>query len=190
MDSIKFSLRGRRLWAALLVPALALALALPLGCTKKDEADSTAKKTEAPAEATQVEKADDPARQHFEKGVELSLKGEYEDAVAEYKKTIEYNPQSAEAYNNMGFAYFDMGEVDKAIEAQNKALEINPNLPNGYFGLALAYDAKGDEEAALENWKNFIQYAKPHSKWWMKAQERITAIEGGGEAAGGEAPAE
>lgn len=147
-------------------------LSVPIGCSKKEEAASTKKAPEV-----QQQTPDDPAREHFEKGVRLSLQKDYEAAIAEYEKSLEYNPQSAPAYNNLGFAYYDKGDIDKAIEAQKKALDIDPQLPNGYYGLALALEKKGDEEGALENWKAFIKYAEPHSKWWIKAQERITSIE-------------
>lgn len=173
--------RGFGIGAVALLAAFALMVTAPLGCTKKEE---EAKKAPEPA-AEQPRAADDPAREHFEKGVRASMAGDYETAIAEYQKTLEYNPQSAETYNNMGFAYFDMGEYEKAIENQKKALEINPNLPNGYYGLALALEKTGDSEGALENWKAFIKYAEPHSKWWIKAQERISNIENGGEAAEG-----
>ncbi|MFQ5466289.1 MAG: tetratricopeptide repeat protein [Thermodesulfobacteriota bacterium] len=156
--------------AVALFAAVAFTAMLPYGCSKQDE-KAGAKK--APETTAEQQAGAEPAQEHFNKGVQHSLAGDYDAAIEEYEKTIEYNPQSAEAYNNMGFAYFDKGDIDKAIEIQKKALEINPHLPNGYYGLALALEKKGDEKGAIENWKAFIQYAEPHSKWWLKAKERI-----------------
>lgn len=150
----------------------ALIFAAPYGCSKGNEAQQP--QQAAPAGQAQA----DPGKEHFEKGVQHSLKGEIDQAIKEYETVLTYNPNSSEAYNNLGFAYYDKGEIDKAIENQKKALEINPNLANGYYGLALALEKKGDKKGAIENWKQFSNLAQPHSKWWTKAQERIQELEG------------
>ena len=150
--------------------AFSLMLAAPYGCSKGGEQPKQETAVQAPAA--------DPAKEHFDKGVQFSLKGQLDDAIKEYEAVITYNPKSAEAHNNLGFAYFDKGDIDKAIEHQKMAVEVNPNLANGYYGLALALESKGDKKAAIENWKQFAALSQPHSKWWMKAQEHIQALEG------------
>lgn len=153
----------------------AFILAAPYGCSKGDEKGKEQTAVQAPAQ--------DAAKEHFDKGVQYSLKGQLDDAIKEYEAVLTYNPKSSEAHNNLGFAYFDRGDIDKAIEHQKKAVEANPNLANGYYGLALALEKKGDKKAAIENWKQFASLSQPHSKWWMKAQEHIQALEGKGQTA-------
>ncbi|MBI2399867.1 MAG: hypothetical protein HYV23_02230 [Deltaproteobacteria bacterium] len=121
----------------------ALMLAAPCGCSKSDEQAKEQTAVQAPAE--------DPAKDHFDKGVQYSLKGQLDDAIKEYEAVITYNPKS--------------------------------NLANGYYGLALALESKGDKKGAIENWKQFASLSQPHSKWWVKAQEHIQALEGKGQAA-------
>lgn len=152
-----------------LIALSALMLAAPYGCSKGSE---PAKEQAASAPAA------DPAKEHFDKGVQFSLKGQIDDAIKEYEAVLTYNPNSPEAHNNLGFAYFDKNDIDKAVEHQRKALEANSNLANGYYGLALALEAKGDKKGAIENWKQFASLSQPHSKWWVKAQEHIQALEG------------
>ena len=164
-----FSKRGFLTTASFI--AFSLMLAAPYGCSKKGE--------EQPKQETAVQApAADPGKEHFDKGVQFSLKGQLDDAIREYEAVLTYNPKSAEAHNNLGFAYFDKGDIDKAIEHQKLAVESNPNLANGYYGLALALEKKGDKKGAIENWKQFAALSQPHSKWWMKAQEHIQALEG------------
>jgi len=153
----------------------AFILAAPYGCSKGDEKGKEQTAVQAPAQ--------DSAKEHFDKGVQYSLKGQLDDAIKEYEAVLTYNPKSSEAHNNLGFAYFDKGDIDKAIEHQKKAVEANPNLANGYYGLAPALEKKGDKKAAIENWKQFASLSQPHSKWWMKAQEHIQALEGKGQTA-------
>lgn len=153
-----------------LAAAFALVLNLQYGCSKSDQG--------APAEKAAAEAStSDLAKEHFEKGLQHTMKGEYDQAIKEYEETIKYNPESAEAYNNMGFAYMDKGDAAKAAELQSKAVELKPTLANGYYGLAMALEKKGDNEGAIKNWKEFVKLSEPHSKWWMKAQERIAELE-------------
>ncbi len=126
-----------------------------------------------PSSPTDVTKA----REHFEKGLQFSLKREYEAAIEEYKKSLEFNPSIPEVHNNLGFAYLDKGNIDNAISEQKKALEINPNLANGYYGLALALEKKNDIDGAINAWKSYLNLAQPHSRWWIKAKERLDNLE-------------
>lgn len=159
-----------RLFTATAFSALAAFLVFaPYGCSKGEQAQ--------PAPSSQ-QAAADPGKEHFEKGVQHSLKGELDQAIKEYETVLTYNPKSAEAYNNLGFAFYDKGDFSKAVEFQQKSIELNPGLANGYYGLALALENTGDKKGALENWKRFSGLAQPHSKWWTRAQERIAALEG------------
>lgn len=69
-------------------------------------------------------------------------------AVDASKKAIEYKPESAVAYNNIGAAYNKIGEYDKAIEALNKALEINPGFQRAKNNLQEARKFKKNPELA------------------------------------------
>lgn len=149
------------------ISAIVLLTAMPFGCSKE--------KTNAPADQAQQAAA---GKEHYDKGVQLSLKGQLDEAIKEYEASLQANPGVAEVHNNIGFAYFDKKDMDKAIEHQKKALELNPNLANAHYGLALALEAKGDKPGAVSSWKQFASLSQPHSKWWMKAQEHIQALEG------------
>lgn len=117
------------------------------------------------------------AEEHFEKGVQFSLKKGYDAAIREYQRSLELNPLSPEVHNNLGFVYLDKGDIDNAILEQKKALELDPNLANGYYGLALALEKKNDTEGAIEAWKTYLNLAQPHSRWWIKAKERLDNLE-------------
>lgn len=171
----KFSFFKNGLGKAAALSAVMILSAMPLGCSKSDNSAVQNQEQQQAAPAATA----DLGKEHFEKGVQLTLKGQYDEAIKEYEITIQHNPKSAEAHNNLGFAYMDKGDVDKAIEHQKHAIEINPDLANGYFGLAMALEKKGEKKGALENWKKFAELSQPHSKWWMKAQERIAALQGG-----------
>lgn len=163
-------LKGRSVTFAAVIAAVAALSIGPLGCSK-DEKKAETTQQQAPGSGV-------AAKEHFDKGVQHTMKGETEEAIKEFEATLQIDPKSPEAHNNLGFAYFDKGDIDKAVEHQKKALEGNPNLANGYYGLAMSLEKKGDKEGAIINWKQFMNLSQPHSKWWLQAQAHIKNLEG------------
>ena len=77
-------------------------------------------------------------------GVANGAKGNFEEAVASYKKALNLNSQYFEVLNNIGVAYTDWGKPDLALKYLEKALGINPNYAEGHFKLGIIYLKKGD----------------------------------------------
>lgn len=89
--------------------------------------------------------------------IEAEIHGNFDAAIAEYKKVVELKPDFPQAYNNLGVALKRKGELDQAAENFNKALERQPD-----FGAALSNrgwvfaeqnkwsDARRDFEQALK----------------------------------------
>lgn len=75
------------------------------------------------------------------RGCAYDDKDDYDNAIKDYSKSIEINPNYALVYNNRGYAYYNKGEYDKAFEDSNRAIEINPNF-------AEAYNTRGEAEKA------------------------------------------
>ena len=61
------------------------------------------------------------AWQLFQQAYERQMKGELEEAVTLYKKSIESHP-TAEAYTFLGWTYSFMGRLDDAIELCHRAI--------------------------------------------------------------------
>lgn len=64
---------------------------------------------------------------------------DYGQAVKDYDRAIEINPQDAGAYNNRGLAFDNLGEHRKAIEDFNRAIEIAPQEAMIYSNRGIAY---------------------------------------------------
>jgi Tfp pilus assembly protein PilF len=89
--------------------------------------------------------------------IESDIRGDFDAAIAEYKKVVELRPGFPQAYNNLGVALKRKGELAQAAENFNKALERQPD-----FGAALSNrgwvfaeqnkwsDARRDFEQALK----------------------------------------
>ena len=64
---------------------------------------------------------------YFFKGIAMDELGEYELAIVNYSKSIEYEPNNADIFQNRGLAYYHNKDYDNAISDYKKALELNPN---------------------------------------------------------------
>ncbi|MBQ1814818.1 MAG: tetratricopeptide repeat protein, partial [Ruminococcus sp.] len=85
---------------------------------------------------------------YFSKGNRAYLENNFYKAIDYYDKTIELDPDYAEAYYNRGSAYSIKGEYGKGIEDYSKAIKLNPDLAVAYYYRALAYEALGETEKA------------------------------------------
>jgi tetratricopeptide (TPR) repeat protein len=80
---------------------------------------------------------------HNNLGIVLSQKGEVDEAIAHYQKTLEMSPDSADADYNLGNALLQKGEIDAAILHCQRAVTIQPNDPEAQVGLGNALFQKG-----------------------------------------------
>lgn len=71
------------------------------------------------------------AEVHFRKGYEAQMGGDLDEAVAQYRHSIELCP-TAEAHTFLGWAYSHQGKQDEAIGQCEIAIRIDPDFGNPY----------------------------------------------------------
>jgi tetratricopeptide (TPR) repeat protein len=76
------------------------------------------------------------------------MKGELEEAVELYKKSIESYP-TAEAHTFLGWTYSFMGRIDDAIAECHKAIETDPTFGNPYNDIGAYLLQKGQVDEAI-----------------------------------------
>jgi len=69
-------------------------------------------------------------------GFKLVIQGRHDEAIAEYNKGIELDPNLATAYHNRAFTYNDIGRLDQAIADCNRAIELDPQRAIAYLNKA------------------------------------------------------
>jgi tetratricopeptide (TPR) repeat protein len=62
----------------------------------------------------------------YNRGNKYTNLKQFENAILDYDKAIEYNPLLASAYCNRSNSFANLGKYDKALEDINKAININP----------------------------------------------------------------
>ena len=92
----------------------------------------------------------DDALAYNNMGIAYDNKGNYDEAIACYKKAIKLNPDFVMAYGNLGIAYYSKGNYDKAIACYEKAIELNPDFADAYYNMGTAYQYSGKKDKANE----------------------------------------
>ena len=73
------------------------------------------------------------------RGNRYSRNGAYEQALKDYTRAMELDPDFAEVYYNRGVSYYELGRYAEAIADFTRAIELNPQDDNTYGRRALAY---------------------------------------------------
>ena len=74
---------------------------------------------------------------------ELARKGDYADALTEWRKAVELDPQDGRARYHLAFALDKQGQLDEAVGQYQKAVEFDPNNAAAYSNLAVALTREG-----------------------------------------------
>ncbi|MBK7409314.1 MAG: tetratricopeptide repeat protein [Saprospirales bacterium] len=75
----------------------------------------------------------------------------FEDAVRDYDKVLELNPEIAQIYYLRGYAKMSLGRNPEALEDLNKAIELNDRVGNYYLYRSYAYNFMGNRQQARED---------------------------------------
>jgi len=114
---------------------------------------------------------DEEAKASFDKGVEYSNKGDYENAIIYLRKSVDLNPLFPEAYNMLGFSLRKSGKFEEAVKAYKRAISMRPKFAEAHEYLGEAYLQMGKRDDA---WKEYLILEKLKSD---EAKELLEKIE-------------
>ena len=97
------------------------------------------------------------SEKHLYQGAANYRAGNLEQAIADYTKAIELDPDFAVAYNTRGFAYANSGDLEQAIADYDKAIELNPDLAVAYTNRGSAYADSGNLEQAIKDYELYLE---------------------------------
>jgi Flp pilus assembly protein TadD len=87
---------------------------------------------------------------HNNLGQIYQKQGRYAEAIEEFKKALELNPNFPAALNNLGMCYGKLKQYDQAEETLRSALQLNPHDVLAMNNMAVMYMETGRFEAARE----------------------------------------
>ena len=103
------------------------------------------------------------AEAHNNRGNALGDLGRHEEALADYTRAIELNPQHANAHYNRGNALGDLGRHEEALADYTRVIELNPQHTNAHYNRGVTLDDLGRHEEALADYTRVIELNPQHA---------------------------
>lgn len=90
------------------------------------------------------------AQQFTRDGVAAVERGDFDVAVAAFKRAIRIDETYGPAHNNLGRVYFQRRDLQRAAKAFGWAIDFMPDRPEPMNNLAMVYEAAGKRNEAIE----------------------------------------
>ncbi len=104
---------------------------------------------------------------HNNLGGFLFERGQTDEAMAHFQRTLELKPDYSTAHYNLGGVLRQRGLLDEAIAHFQKALEIQPIYATAHYNLGEALREKGQADKALAHFQRALEiqpdYAEAHN---------------------------
>jgi len=104
------------------------------------------------------------ALKYINSGNENLSKDNFDQAIVDFTKALELNPNDANVYYYRGLAHYgisvmrnDAPSIDRAIGDYNQALKLNPDYVEVYNARSGAYFGKNEFDKAIEDINHVIQ---------------------------------
>ncbi len=97
------------------------------------------------------------AKMALDQGIEYLENNNSSRAVKSLTKAVRLNPNSAEAFNQRGNAYYRLGSPQQAVNDFNQAIQLTPDYADAYFNRGWArYDLK-NYSGAIQDYTRVIE---------------------------------
>ena len=87
---------------------------------------------------------------HNLQGAILKGMGQFDQAIASFKKALTIKPDYAEAAYNLGTTLYGQGKLEEAIQGYRKAIAIKPDYAKAYYNMGNALREQGKLEETIE----------------------------------------
>jgi len=84
------------------------------------------------------------------------------DRIAVFERETQANPTDANAWTELGNAYFDSNQFEKSISAYKKSLELNPDNANVWTDMGVMYRRSGKPDEAIKAFDQAIAVDAKH----------------------------
>ena len=94
----------------------------------------------------------------------LAGRGEFAEAITDFREIVRIKPDYVLAYHNLGLALANHGEVDEAITYYLKALEIRPDYLDAHLSLGNALVSCGRLDEAFDHYQKALRLASTRNE--------------------------
>jgi len=89
-------------------------------------------------------------------GNALAASGRTEEAIQQYRRSLQLKPDYPAAYRNLSSLLVSMGRVDEAIQQYEQALRLRPNDGKAHNNLGLALAGLGRSAEAIDHYQKAL----------------------------------
>ncbi len=86
----------------------------------------------------------------FNQAAVLVEKGQYEEALPQFRHALELNPEDVRAHDKLGIALAGLGRLDEAVAEYTKASELDPKYADAHLKLGIVLARMGKREEAKQ----------------------------------------
>jgi len=104
-----------------------------------------------------IEKNQTVSKAYYNRGTFYLKDNKVQQALDDYKKTLEITPNYTEAYVNRGNILRDNKRIEEALTDYNKAVEIKPNFAIAYFNRGTLFMNEKRNEEAMKDFDKAIE---------------------------------
>jgi tetratricopeptide (TPR) repeat protein len=94
----------------------------------------------------------------------LRDQGKLDEAIASYRRALDFKPNFTMALNNLGDALNRRGSHDEAALCYRKAIDLNPNLPDAHYNLGAILQDQGRVDDAVECYRRALELRPAHAE--------------------------
>jgi tetratricopeptide (TPR) repeat protein len=110
-----------------------------------------------------VKKSPNKARPRLSLGYALSKQDRPDEAIAQYAKAIQLNPEYEQAHNGLGAVLEKQGRFDEAVQHYRRALQIFPKYVAAINNLGVALEKQGKIHEAMEHYRVALDLKPDHA---------------------------
>lgn len=123
----------------------------------------------------------DDAVSFFEKALNLNRENDtitpdiLQQKAYFYRKALEFDPNFAEAWNNLGDVYENLGDFEAALQCYEKTVALRPELAIAYFGMGDVHARCGRNEDAIRCYEEGLKH-NPSAEEAASTRRRMEAL--------------
>jgi tetratricopeptide (TPR) repeat protein len=116
----------------------------------------------------------------YNQAVDYFDAGDLNNAIALYKKAIQFDPEFADAFYGIGTCYLNKKNFAQAFENFEEALFIDPAHADAHYGMGVVYPiVKKDPVKAVEHFKEYLRL-RPKAPDAEKVEDWIDQLQSKG----------
>ncbi|MCD6517816.1 MAG: protein kinase [Candidatus Aminicenantes bacterium] len=131
-----------------------------------------------PPDTVMSEETSSVKEDSFASGVKFFNENEFEQALIQFRKVLDEEPNDLEARIKIAEILEIEGKTDEAVSEYNKVIETNPLDPRPYESLAVLFEQRNDFEEACSYYGKYLEIA-PKDEKYSRVQERLKELKAG-----------